>query len=271
MIGQKNLISRIKKQIENHTFPHFCILVGAEGSGKKTLADDIAHMLKNAVIFSTGISVAEIREMITASYKLATTTVYIIKDADTMSEQAKNALLKVTEEPPNDAYFIMTLTDINNTLDTIKSRATIYKMENYTSEEIDAYFKQIVPDASIEEHNIIIDICETPGEVQMMHKQKTLEFYDYVELVVDNIAEVSGANSFKIADKIALKADAEGYDLKMFFKVFMSICIKRMHTEPLKYSAGTSVTSKYLKQLGIRGVNKQMLFDAWIVDMRKVW
>lgn len=271
MIGQKNLINKIQKQIEDKTFPHFCILTGAEGSGKKTLAKQISSMIDKAVVVETGISVSDIRTMIDNCYQLADTSIFIIPDADTMSVQAKNALLKVTEEPPNNSYFIMTLTDINNTLDTIKSRATVYSMENYTSEEIDAYFKQIQKEATVEEHNIIIDICETPGEVDLMCKQSIIEFYDYVELCVDNIAEVSGANSFKLAEKLALKTDADGYDLKMFLKVFMSICINRIAKEPLKYSVGLSTTSNYLKQLGIKGVNKQMLIDAWILDMRKVW
>ena len=38
MIGQKTLIERFKDMSE---FPHFIILVGMKGSGKKTLADTI--------------------------------------------------------------------------------------------------------------------------------------------------------------------------------------------------------------------------------------
>ena len=273
MIGQKNLLNKIEKQIKNDTFPHFCIIVGAQGSGKKTLANEIYKMFDEGVLMNYGISIFDVRQAINQSYAVSGTKTFIlIADADKMSNEAKNALLKVTEEPPNDAYVIMTLEDLNNTLDTIKSRASVYMMENYTVEEIDQYYQSVAKDKSGSEERIIIsDICETPGEVDSMISQGILTFYDYVQLVVDNIAEVTSANSFKIADKLALKADSEGFDLKMFFKTFMSICIKRMESEPMKYSYGVSITGKYLRQLGIRGVNKQMLVDAWILEIRKAW
>ena len=272
MIGQENLLKKIQRQIEEDTFPHFCIITGAEGSGKKTLVKEIHKMFGEGTLVSFETGISGVREAINRSYEVSGEKLFImLADADKMSTEAKNALLKVAEEPPNDAYIIMTFCDLSNALDTLKSRAAIYIMENYSSEEIDQYYKQVAKELTLEEHNIIIDICETPGEVELMREQKTLEFYDYVELCVDNIGEVTDANSFKMAEKLSLKADADGYDLKMFFKVFMSICIKRMHENSLKYAAGTSITSKYLKQLGIRGVNKQMLLDAWILEMREVW
>lgn len=272
MIGQERLLKQIEKQIADNTFPHFCIIEGAKGSGKKMLASMIYQLFGKGVLVNYGISVDDVRKAIAQSYVIAGTPTFILlADVDGMSEQAKNALLKVTEEPPNNAYFIMTIEDLSNTLDTIKSRATVFSMDNYTVEEIDSYYQQFVSEANAEERSIVTDICETPGEVDLMKAQGILGFYDYVELVVDNIAEVTSSNSFKIADKLSLKADSEGYDLRLFLKVFMSICIRRMDREPLKYSAGVSVTSKYLRQMGIRGVNKQMLVDAWILEIRQVW
>ena len=272
MIGQKNLLQKIEKQIVDDSFPHFCIITGPEGSGKKTLAHKIYSMFRKGVLTVYGIGINEVRQAIAQSYLLSGSKSFILfADADKMSNEAKNALLKVTEEPPNDAYIIMTLQDLSTTLDTIKSRATIYTMDNYTVDEIDQYYQSKKDSPDKEERIIISDICETPGEVDTMLSQGVLDFYNYVKLVIDNISEVTDANSFKIADKLALKADSTGYDLKMFFKVFMSICIKYMKDEPLKYSWGVSTTGKYLSQLGIRGVNKQMLVDSWILDMRKIW
>lgn len=273
MIGQKSLIAHCKNLIENDALQHFCIFIGNSGSGRKTLMKQLASEMQ-VLSTITDISVASIREMIENAYKNVNPVIYIIPDADNMSMQAKNALLKVTEEPPNKAYFFMSLEDVNNTLPTIKSRATIYRMENYSKEELAEYFNcnYTAEDNYID---LILLLCETPGEIitiqNMVEKNSADKFYAYVEKVVDNIATVSGSNAFKIADKIALKDDTTKYDLKLFFKAFMTVCIERMAEQPMEYSKGVSITSKYLQELGIKGVNKQMLFDAWLLDIRKAW
>lgn len=286
MIGQHNLQSRIEQLIENGTFPRFSILVGPKGSGKKTLANKIADIFHDWR-FSDGIKghwivpdvkIDTIREVITQSYKQVMTMLYIIPDADNMSNAAKNALLKVTEEPPNNAYFIMTLEDENNTLETIRSRGTVFHMDRYTPDEIETYASMRVAETGNkkdDEHgwNIIRELCETPGDVNTIVEMGVLPFYDYVQLVVDNIAEVSLANAFKIPSKVALKEDAEGYDLRLFWKAFMKVCIDRSykHKDVLRYEEATLVTSKYLQKLKIKGINRQMLIDNWVLEVRNVW
>ena len=269
MIGQHNLQSRIEQLIKNHTFPRFSIFVGPKGSGKKTFAHELENLFNNWRVSSDHVNVYElpdvkidtIREMITQSYKQVMTMLYIIPDADNMSNAAKNALLKVTEEPPNEAYFIMTLEDENNTLETIRSRATVFHMDIYTPDEIYQYAMGYAHD----NEDIIKDICETPGDVDLLYKDSPKEFYDYVQLVVDNIAEVSLANAFKIPSKVALKEDAEGYDLRLFWKAFMKVCFDNG-----KYDA-IYPTSKYLQKLKVKGINKQMLIDNWVLEIRELW
>ena len=54
------------------------------------------------------------------------------------------------------------------------------------------------------------------GEYWQYHQRRLLKsFYDYVQLVADNIAEVSLANAFKIPSKVALKDDAERLSFSM--------------------------------------------------------
>ncbi len=280
MIGQYNLQSRIEQLIENRTFPRFSIFVGPKGSGKKTFAHELENMFNNWRVSSDYVNVYElpdvkidtIRDMITQSYKQIMTMVYIIPDADNMSNAAKNALLKVTEEPPNDAYFIMTLEDENNTLDTIRSRGTVFYMDRYTPDEIYEYAKRY----SLDNEDIVKTLCETPGEVDILYKDSITEFYDYVQLVVDNIAEVSLANVFKIPSKLALKEDAEGYDLRLFWKAFMNVCLEKAdnHIDPediSRYGEACLATSKYLQKLKVKGINKQMLIDNWVLEIRELW
>ena len=271
MIGQHNLQSRIEQLIEDGTFPRFSILVGPKGSGKKTLANWIRRCMgQNELTISyeaTDVKIDTIRDIITGAYKTAVTNIYIIPDADYMSNAARNALLKVTEEPPNNAYIIMTLEDENNTLETIRSRGTVFHMDRYTPDEILEYaidtFRNELQDQK--SRDIIKELCETPGDVQTLYKANILEFYDYVQLVVDNIAEVSLANAFKIPSKVALKEDAEGYDLRLFWKAFMKVSF-----DVGRYN-GIYATSKYLQKLRTKGINRSMLMDSWVLEIRELW
>lgn len=275
MVGQVELKKKIMAQIENNTFPRFSILVGQPGSGKKMMCGFIATHL-HAHAYTCGIGVDDIRRMISEAYKVAAKVLFVIPDADKMSPAAKNALLKVTEEPPQNAYFIMTLSDANNTLNTIRSRGTIFYMDNYSVNELHEYANNATNHTlHDDEFEVIKNICETPGEVNILlgdNKMDILDFYNYVEKVVDNIAVVSGSNSFKIAEKIAFKdTDTYKLDLKLFWKSFMTICVSRLKEDPFKYSIGVSITSKYLQELRLTGVNKQYTFDMWLLDIRQEW
>ena len=270
MIGQESLLQHFDNLIKNGALQHFCLFVGQKGSGKKMLMLEVAKMLKAQCIIED-ISVASVREMIENAYKNTAPIVYVIPDADSMSTQAKNALLKVTEEPPNNSYFFMSLEDINNTLPTIKSRATVYKLQNYSNAELRQYFKENYKVSDAYE-KIVLSLCETPGEIDNICAMNAEEFYEYVKKVIDNIATVDGANAFKIADSIALKDDVvDKYDLRLFFKAFMTICIDKMDVNAVKYAKGVSITSDYLRELNTAGINKQMLFDSWLLEIRRAW
>ena len=270
MRGQHNLQNRIKDLVENGRFPRFCIIVGQEGSGRKTVSQFIARQL-GAQCAIVGIGVDDVRTFVSEAYRIAMPIVYVFADADRMSPAAKNALLKVTEEPPQNAYFIMTLSDLNATLGTIRSRGTVMYMDPYSRDEIDCYYHDNFSSYT-DERAIVDSLCETPGEVEKLVAMGTTEFYDYVVKVVDNIAEVSGSNSFKIANQIRFKdTDENKYDLRLFWKAFMAICADRLRDDPLRYAAGIKLTSKYLQELRITGINKQSTFDMWLLDIRKEW
>lgn len=270
MVGQKILLSKIDALVENKTFPQSVVLVGQPGSGRKTLIKYICKKL-GSVEATYGIGIDAIRQMIIESYKVATPMVYVLPDADKMSQAAKNALLKITEEPPQRAYFIITVSDVNSLLATIRSRAYIFYMDPYNSNEIFSYYSS-KKEYSEDDAGIVRELCETPGEVDTLVSMGVREFYEYALKVVDNIAEVSGSNSFKIAQKIKLKeTDADKYDLRLFWKAFMSICSSRLREEPIKYADAIKITSKYIQELRITGINKQSTFDLWLLDIREAW
>lgn len=280
MIGQGNIQKIISMAIEEDTFPSFLILTGVKGSGKKTLIKEYIYPKLAESGFGRywlpDTKIESIREMIRMANKISN-TVFILPDADGMSVPAKNAMLKVVEELPNNNIFIMTLEDINNTLPTIKSRASVYTMDSYTREELKEYcIGKFLIDSG--ELDLCLDIAKVPRDIDLLVMMQITTFYKYVQLVIDNISKVSGSNSFKIADKVAIKEDEEGYDLCLFWKAFIRECNDRavLNFEKdeipkgLSYLFWSRETSRVLVRSRIKGINRQMLFDTWILNVREV-
>lgn len=260
MIGQNKITSWIDNNVGS--FPHFVVFVGKKGSGKKTLCKYVCSKL-GLIYAPCDIKVDMVREVIDTAYMSNTKVMYCFSDADNMRSEAKNAMLKITEEPPENAYFCLTVSNEAYLLDTIKSRASVFKIQPYTIQEIDEYF---LMKNSKQDRKLICDICETPYEVDLLCEYGS-EFIDYVNLVIDNIAEVEPANAFKSSLKLNIKNEG-GYDLGLFFKCFMKLCLKR---NTGKYLRGVVVASKYLNDVDKMGINKQHLYDRFVFELREVW
>lgn len=279
MIGQSNLLTIIDEQIMMDEFPRFSIIIGPGGSGKKTLAKAMAFALESRCNFIEP-KIDAVREMIKECYTINDTMVYVIADADNMSISAKNAMLKICEETPKKAYIIMTVCDESSLLDTIKSRASIYRMSPYTPAELLDYARLSKDNLSNAGELIVQDLCETPGDVNKLYAVGVEAFYKFVEKVVDNIAEVSTANALKILDSIDTKGnDEDKYDMILFLRAFKAVCGKEMRKAvtqndvegQMYFSAGIKVVSNTLSKMNITGINKGALFDMFILDIRKEW
>lgn len=268
MIGQK----MIQDLLTRSSLPHFIVLVGANGSGRLMV---IRECLSSSfdIFYISEVTADAIRDTIDVAKKNAgVRSLYVFHHADTMSTNAKNAMLKLLEEPPKDAYFIMTLEDVNNTIPTILSRAIVYSMDAYTERELSEYalVKYGVKNKLLEE------ICTNPGEIDVL-VNRIDDFYGYVKKVVDNIDVVSGSNSFKIGLRLALdSSDSDDkYDLSLFWHGFSYECMRRvidnLGKANQKYVRGVIITSTYIQSLRINGVNKLMAFDNWLLSIRSEW
>ena len=268
MIGQ----THIKEWVSSHSvnMPTFIVLVGGRGSGKKMLAQLIARTV-GATFIQSDIKVDSVREVIDSAYSTGDRLLYCFGDADNMRAEAKNAMLKVTEEPPKNKFFVLTVVDESSLLDTIKSRAFVFHMEPYSDSELEEYYNSKYGEGCFN----YCSMASTPYEVDMLVKYG-YDFIDYVNLVIDNISEVEPANAFKSGTKLAMKNEEDKYDLGLFWRIFIELLVKKLSNnvdinEASHISKGILLTSKYLNSVNKLGVNKQQLYDSWVFEIREVW
>lgn len=271
MIGQKDNLLLLEGIKERNELPRFIILTGEPGSGKKTLARYIAKNIIGGYTVIANNGVDAVREIVENCYRCGVITVYLFLDADKMSVQAKNALLKITEEPPKQAYFIMTVEDINNTISTLKSRATEIKMLPYSQEELYEYCK-----SKNYKNTKLFDIASNIGQIEYLTTIDLDSFYAFCSKVLENIGTVTGVNAMKIGTNFKFKEEATGYDPVIFLNCIMSICLSRVKSATTKreiyeYFQIVRCCIKYKNELRITGVKKESTFDMWILDARDIF
>lgn len=270
MIGQKALQETLKTLASSGKLPKFIVIEGDTGSGKKTLANWFIKETNSKPYILPDVKIDTIRSMIQVCYNTRTEMTVLIPDADKMSVQAKNSLLKVVEEPPNKIRFILTTVDSEMLLSTIKSRATIFRMGIYSIIDLSQYAQEAFPMLTREAYSVIELICRNPRDVQLFVKYGMMEFVDFVDKVLEHVANAPLYNAMKLVDKIALKEDAEGYDLGFFWNTFVFKSFRHsLQFEDPRYKKFMQITLDAMKDLRINGINRQMLFDKWLIDIQE--
>ena len=252
MIGQENNLEIIKKWRCNKSIPRFIIISGARGSGRLTLAKVIMKMI-NAKGIIMGNSIDDVRETIENAYNITDATCYIFRNADDMRNEAKNALLKVVEEPPNSAYFIMTVENIDNMLGTIKSRGTVLKMQPYSRKEL----------KSLCEDELLLEYCSTPGQLQI-DKKEVKRAEDCTDEIIKALIDKSGTKLLKATTQLrAKKTEPEKIDCDLFFRVFQQRLFHAMQSGLLIINP--SILSECKKDISRNTINKKASIECMLI------
>ena len=265
MLGQSATLNTVDYWIKTDAVPRFMIISGPVGGGKATLAREITRRMK-AYLIECELSVDAVREAVKNCYKCAVPTVYLFRDADKMSIAAKNAMLKITEEPPRQAHFIVTVQNSENMLETLRSRATNIAIAPYTAEELDIFYH----DYTHKKNRLIREVCSVPGMMLEMEKIDVEELLEFCNTIIDNIQTVTGVNAFKIVQRIRLKEDGNGYDPELFFHCMKYALFQRvLETNQLKFANMLLITCEYHREFNITGVKKDATLDMWVLEMRE--
>ena len=153
ILGNERNKEILEKAIKLNKTSHSYLFWGTEGIGKKLIAKEVAKRIlcleknmqdckcKSCIEFDSDnnpdfqlieatdgkIKIDQIREMqrkIAEKPIISSQKVYLIDDADTMTVEAQNCLLKTLEEPPEYITIILICSNEDTMLSTIKSRCT---------------------------------------------------------------------------------------------------------------------------------------------------
>ena len=274
IIGQNELINRIDNLIENNNFPRFSIIVGPKNSGKKLIANYIANKL-DATFIPCEVKADSVRNVINESYTQTNLMCYMWADSDTMSITSKNAILKVTEEPPQKAYFIITLNDINNMIPTIISRGTKFLMNAYSENELIKYATNRQYDFS-KHKDIIFNICSNPGDVDNLFSYNVDNFVAFTEKVISCIGIASPQNALKLSNNFILKKDEKSetdkYDIILFIHAVSSICLSKLkETNNAIYGDACKLCADCVSEFRVSSISKLAVLDKWLLNMRELF
>ena len=212
IIGNNKIKNLLENSIKQGNVSHSYLFIGIDGIGKKLIAKELSKYVlclnngcnntcKSCIEFESNnhpdfkiiepdgnsIKIEQIRNLqkrIQEKPIISKSKIYIINDADKMTKEAQNCLLKTLEEPPEFAIIILIGNNESLFLETIKSRCVILHFEKISNDDIKKYIEK-----NLEIKNLSEDILKifqgSIGKVNSL-KDKIAE-YENIKNIIDNI------------------------------------------------------------------------------------
>lgn len=249
IIGHEEIIRHLKNAIETGKVSHSYIFTGRPGSGKKLLATTYAMTLqcekggtepcqkcdscKKALgknhpdIIMVNhekpgtISIDEIREQVIHDVAVkpycSQNKIYIIPDAEMMTVQAQNALLKTIEEPPEYAVIMFLTSNADALLPTIQSRCVRLDLKVVDDSLVKQYLMERlhVPDYQAE-----IDASFAQGSIGIARDAATSEeFSNITQNALKILKNADSMEIYELSDEIKLLS-AEKQNIGDYLDIF---------------------------------------------------
>ena len=187
--------------------PHALLLSGAKGVGLSTIAHYITtHTKTKGSIISINpdekgtISIDTIRQLYTQTRtKQSTLQITIINDADSMGQEAQNALLKLLEEPSSNTAFILTTHAPSKLLPTIHSRLQELLVQPITKKQAEDFLTELGVSDAKTRAQIQFIAPGLPAEMYRLHSDD-----DYFNLQAETAREARQLLSGKPYEKLLI-------------------------------------------------------------------
>ena len=279
IIGNEHIKEMLSTSIKNGTPSHSYLFVGVKGIGKKLLAYEFAKQIlcqeekqfdsNNHPDFmcvepdGNSIKIEQIRFMqkkIQEKPILSNKKVYVINDAETMTVEAQNCLLKTLEEPPEFATIILIGSNENAFLATIKSRCMILKFMPIEDEKIKEYIQKNYGISNLTLNHLSMFQGSIGKAISLKDKQD--EYSQIIELV-EKLNEKDVIEIIKLAE-ILYKSKEEIFEILEYMNILLLKKAKDdyLYTNCIKIVENTK---KRLKQ----NANYDMCIDNMLFNMKE--
>lgn len=179
---------------------HGLIISAPEGSGRlftaKWLASNMAipSIVVEPEDEKKQISIQQIRELYNLT-RTGTPLAVIVTEAESMSQPAQNAFLKLLEEPPKNTFFILTVSKDEKLLSTIKSRAQVIQVNKLEKASLTGQIKIKYPDLTdVEIESLIITADYKIGSIIKLLDDRN-EFTNF-KTQIDQCKKFYSANKY---------------------------------------------------------------------------
>lgn len=135
--------------------------------------------------------------------------VLIIENADKMNESCRNALLKILEEPPEDAVFILTTASRGAVMPTILSRVRTYSFVERTQNQQREVIERVFHDNADKGNCQIQEYLQTFLPVSPKNIKSTAEFF------------YNGIRENKLIQISEIVKKCEDFEPRTMFKIFL--------------------------------------------------
>lgn len=230
ILGNDKIKEALKNTIINKNASHSYMFIGVEGIGKKLIATEFSKRLlcnnekidcnecKSCIEFDSKnhpdfsilepdgnlIKIDQIRNMqkkIQEKPIISKRKIYIIDDADKMTREAQNCLLKTLEEPPEYISIILIGNNESSFLPTIKSRCMIIHFEPIKSTEIKKYLQTEFGTDSINIQEDMLDIFQGSIGKAIKLKDKWEEYQAYNKMI-QNLDKIDILDFLNLAEPL---------------------------------------------------------------------
>lgn len=292
--GHENIKNILSNNINTKNILHSYLFIGEDGIGKKMLAKEFAkailctsennrpcNICKSCVEFNTNnnanfnlineegsaIKIEQIRNMqvkiaekpINSNYK-----VYLINDAELMTQEAQNCLLKTLEEPPEYIVIILITSNENKVLNTIKSRCMKLYFNNLDKNSVK---KVLTEKFEMEDINdSFLDAVGGSIKKALLIKEKSSE-YEKITKLFDIIDKENLVNFINSASIIYENKD-DIYNILDYINILLDIKIRSNSNNSFKFANCIFTVEEVKKRLRANS-NYDMSIDYLLMNMWK--
>lgn len=209
LVGQKRNLDLIKNWT---TMPSFLIVQGNNDVGKTYFIKYLCQKFGLGYMLLDN-KVDTVRKLV-SNMQPDGNIVYHFKDFHLASTNAKNALLKVTEEPLMGNY--IAISGLKQ-IDTLESRARIIKMQPYSDEELQEFINNSNIDKDIA-NRLLQCSFRTPSTIVKYGKVENIgDIISFAEYTVTDILNLSQTEINKIASRFERSYDKGKVDEALVF------------------------------------------------------